>query len=77
MKTAPFPMKVVLPRRYPAVTVALPCSRCGRRGVTVGMYLTAEAEAKGGGGFYPSLSIRLCGDCIREAAKAFPEGDLS
>jgi len=44
-----------------------PCDLCGEEAKTVRFYLEAAGKRKMVKGFYPDLSVRLCGHCLREA----------
>ena len=67
------PMRRVEARSYPATTIVLPCSRCGQRRPTVSMYLEAAANENVIEGYYPSLSIRLCDECLTGAMELLKE----
>ena len=63
-------------REFPVIKVVLPCNHCGEEVPTVGIYLKAKAEElnrerNSAGGFWPSLSLRLCQKCLEKALSVF------
>ena len=58
------------PKTSPAITICLPCARCGEKVETASFYLTAKSFNDfhlDRYQFLPALSVRLCAACLEAA----------
>ena len=57
-------------RTSPAITICLPCDRCGTEVATARFYMTAKSRTDfhlDKYQFLPALSVRLCAACLEAA----------